>query len=152
MRSRMSGVTARTFSGVGWNPARSKNGSMYALSCSTGRARICSALSQTALGSKGSSSVKLTTAFGAVDVFEREGFKNLVEGHELAVVFGRPAEQTKKIDEGLGKEAGVAIGGDANDGAMFPFLTVWRHPAQRVMADERTAAAARRGPRISAGA
>ena len=41
-------------------------------SSSTGSARMCSAFSHTALGSNGSSSVKLTTALAAIDAFERE--------------------------------------------------------------------------------
>ena len=42
-----------------------------------------------------------------------------VEGEEFAIVFGRPAEEAEEIDEGLGQEAGVAISGDADDGAVL---------------------------------
>ena len=56
---------------------------------------------------------------GAVDAFEREGRGELVESEELAVVFGRPAEQAEEVDESLGQKARVAIGGDADDGAVL---------------------------------
>ncbi len=56
---------------------------------------------------------------GAVDAFESEGGGELVEGEELAVVLGRPAEEAEEVDEGLGQEAGIAIGGDADDGAVL---------------------------------
>ena len=58
---------------------------------------------------------------GAVDVFEREGGGEFFEGKELAVVFGRPAEEAEEVDEGVGKESGIAISGDADDGAVFAF-------------------------------
>ena len=41
-----------------------------------------------------------------------------MQGHVLAVIFGRPAEQAEKIDEGFGEKSGVAVGGDADDWAM----------------------------------
>src|SRR5471030_1452003 len=62
MRSRISGVI---FSILPWStvkPAASTMGSKYPASSSTGRVRMWSELSQTALGSNGSSSLKLTTA------------------------------------------------------------------------------------------
>ncbi len=62
---------------------------------------------------------KVDDGVGAVDGFEREGSGELVEGEEFAVVFGRPAEEAEEVDEGRGEEAGVAIGGDADDGAVL---------------------------------
>ena len=56
---------------------------------------------------------------GAVDAFEREKLGEFREGEDFAVVFGRPAEEAEKVDEGAGEEAGVAVGGDADDGAVF---------------------------------
>ena len=50
----------------------------------------------------------------AVHVLKRESGSELVESEELAVVLGRPAQQAKKVDESLGEEAGIAIGGDAD--------------------------------------
>ncbi len=43
----------------------------------------------------------------------------LVESEKLAVVLGRPAEQAEEVDESLGQKAGIAIGGDADDGAVL---------------------------------
>ena len=43
---------------------------------------------------------KIDNGVGAVDVFQREGRADLVQGHELAVVFGRPAEEAEEVDEG----------------------------------------------------
>ena len=56
---------------------------------------------------------------GAVDAFERESVDQFLARHALAVVLGRPAEQAEKIDEGVGQEAGVAIGGDADHRAVL---------------------------------
>ncbi len=57
-------------------------------------------------------------SIGAIDVFEGEEAGELVEGEELAVVFGRPAEQAEEVDERVREKSGVAIGGDADDGAV----------------------------------
>src|SRR6266568_5714402 len=54
---------------------------------------------------------------GTVDALESESGGKLLEGEELAVVLGRPAEQAEEVDEGLGQEAGIAISCDADDGA-----------------------------------
>ena len=62
---------------------------------------------------------KVDDGIGAVDAFESESGGELVESEELAVVLGRPAEEAEEIDEGLGQEAGIAIGGDADDGAVL---------------------------------
>ena len=56
---------------------------------------------------------------GAVDVFEGEGGGQLFQREELAIVFGRPAEEAEEVDEGVGKESGIAISRDANDGAVL---------------------------------
>ena len=53
---------------------------------------------------------------GAVDGLESESGGELVESEELAVVLGRPAEEAEEVYEGLGEEAGIAIGSDADDG------------------------------------
>ena len=55
---------------------------------------------------------------GAVDALKRESGDELVEGEELAVVLGRPAEKAEEVDECLGQKSGVAIGGDADDGSV----------------------------------
>ncbi len=55
---------------------------------------------------------------GAVDTLESESGGELVKCEELAVVFGRPAEEAEEVDESVGEEAGIAISGDADDGAM----------------------------------
>ena len=70
------------------------------------------------LGVEGVFFGEIDDGVGAVDIFQGEGFTNLVEGHELAVVFGRPAQQAEKVDEGLGEEARIAVGGHADDGAV----------------------------------
>ena len=62
---------------------------------------------------------KIHHRIGAVDAFEGEQAANLVQSQELAIVLGRPAEQTKEVDEGLGQKAGIAIGGDADHRAVF---------------------------------
>ena len=55
---------------------------------------------------------------GAVDAFEREEVDDFVARQFLAIVLGRPAEQAEEIDERLRQEAGVAIGGDGDHGAV----------------------------------
>ena len=75
------------------------------LSSSTGRARMCSALSQTALGSKGSSSVKLTTALARLTPSRVNRAVSLVEGQKFAIVLGRPAEEAEEVDESLRAES-----------------------------------------------
>ncbi len=55
---------------------------------------------------------------GAIDAFEGEEVDDLVAGEFFAVVLGGPAEEAEEIEEGLGEEAGVAIGGDRHDGAV----------------------------------
>ncbi len=72
---------------------------------------------------------------GAVDGLEREGRGELVEREELAVVLGRPAEEAEEVDESLRQEAGVAVGGDADDGAMAALgeLSAVRRYEQRQM-------------------
>ncbi len=79
---------------------------------------MCSALSQTALGSNGVFVSEIDDGVGAVDAFERESGGEFVEREELAIVLGRPAQQAEKVDESLGQEAGIAIGGDADDRAV----------------------------------
>ena len=64
---------------------------------------------------------KVNNSVGAVDALECKRRGKLFECEELAVVFGRPAEQAEEVDESLGEESGIAIGGDADYGAMFPF-------------------------------
>ena len=71
------------------------------------------------LGIEGVFFSEVDDGVGAVDAFEGESGGELVEGEELAVVFGRPAEEAEEVDEGLGQEAGIAIGGDADDGAVL---------------------------------
>ena len=97
---------------------------------------MCSALSQTALGRRGRSSVKLTDRVGAIDAFEGEDVRSSSSRRQLlAVVLGRPAEQAQEIDEGLGQEAGVAVGGDADDGtvlALGELGAVGRHEQRQV--------------------
>src|ERR1019366_3548738 len=112
MRSRMSGVMACILSGAIGNPAAWTIGSRRALRSSIESPRMCSALSQRALGSKVSSGV------GAIDAFEREGIGEFLQGHLVAIVFWRPAEQAQKVDEGLRKEASIAVSGDADYGTV----------------------------------
>ena len=76
--------------------------------------RMCSAFSQTAFGSNGSSSVKFTMAFAVIDAFERKCVDQFLARHLLAIVLRRPAQQAQKIDEALRQKSGVAIGGDAD--------------------------------------
>ena len=54
----------------------------------------------------------------AVDAFERESVDEFLAREQFAIVLGRPAEQAQKVDEGLRKEAAVAIGGDADHGTV----------------------------------
>ena len=56
----------------------------------------------------------------AVDAFESEQITNLIQGQKFAIIFRRPAQQAKKVDEGLGQKARIAIGGHADDRPMFP--------------------------------
>src|SRR6185312_2939713 len=56
---------------------------------------------------------------GAVDAFESEGGGEFVESEEFPVVDGATTEKAEEVDEGRGKEAGVAIGGDADDRAVL---------------------------------
>jgi len=56
---------------------------------------------------------------GAVDGLECEGLDEFVEGEELAVIFGGPAEEAEEVDEGLGEETCIAVGGDADYGAVL---------------------------------
>src|ERR1039458_6381243 len=55
---------------------------------------------------------------GAIDAFEREGIGKFLKGHLVTIVFWRPAEQAQKVDEGLRKEAGIAVSGDADYGTV----------------------------------
>ena len=80
---------------------------------------MCSAFSQTALGSNGSSSLKFTTALARLTPSSVNSGGEFVEGEKFAVVLGRPAEQAEEVDEGLGQEAGIAISGHADDRAVL---------------------------------
>src|SRR6185437_6200895 len=62
IRSWISGVTSSSFSARASKPASAKNGPSRPASSAGSSARRCSAFSQTALASNGSSSVKFTTA------------------------------------------------------------------------------------------
>ena len=62
--------------------------------------------------------VEVDDGVGAVDALQSESGGELVESEELAVILGRPAEEAEEVDEGLGEEAGIAVGGDADDGAV----------------------------------
>ncbi len=119
MRSRMSGVTARSFSGEAWKPACSKKGWRRALSCVDGQGADVLGVEPDGLGIEGIFFSEVDDGVGAVDAFEREGGGEFVESEELAIVLGRPAEQAEEVDESLRQEAGVAIGGDADDGSVF---------------------------------
>ena len=74
---------------------------MLRLSSSTGRARMCSALSQTALGSKGSSSVKLTTALARLTPSSVKAAVSSSRVRNSRSFFGRPAEEAEEVDESL---------------------------------------------------
>ena len=62
---------------------------------------MCSRVEPDGLGIEGIFFGEVHDGVGAVDVFESEGGGELVEGQELAVVLGRPAEQAEEVDEGL---------------------------------------------------
>ncbi len=72
---------------------------------------------------------------GAVDAFEGEEVDDFVAGELFAIVLGGPAEEAEEIEEGLGKEAGVAVGGDRYDGsvdALGKLHPVGRHEQRQV--------------------
>ena len=120
MRSRISGVMRSIFSGVMLNPASCTIGSRRWLSSSIAMPRMCSALSHTALGSKVSSgvvagSLKFTTALARLIPSSENASTKFLPAHLLAIIFRRPAQQAQEIDERLGQESCVAIGGDAHD-------------------------------------
>ena len=104
----------------------------------------CSALSQTALASKGSSSVKLTTALLRLTPSKEKACDQFFARHLLAVVLGRPAEQAEEIHEGVRQKTGIAIGGDGNHGAVDALGKLGCRRARRAAADARTAAARNR--------
>ena len=53
-----------------------------------------------------------------IDPFERKRVDQVLAGHALAIVFGRPAEQAQEIHESLRQKTGIAIGGHAYYGPM----------------------------------
>ena len=78
---------------------------------------------------------KVDDGVGAIDILESESGGEFFEGEEFAVVFGRPAEQAEEVDEGLGQEAGIAIGGDADHGpvlALGELGAVWRNKQRKM--------------------
>ncbi len=77
---------------------------------------------------------------------------NLVESEKLAVVLGRPAEQAEEVDEGLGQEARIAIGGDADDGAVLALGEFGAVGGDEQGQMGELGRLGRRGPRRSAGA
>ena len=68
---------------------------------------------------------------GAQHVLDLEQVSNLLQGQDLAVVFGGPAQQADVVDETRGKETHVPVAGHADDRAM-PALGQFRS----VRADE----------------
>ena len=55
---------------------------------------------------------------GAVYAIERKSRRQFANGHLLAIVFGRPSQQTQKIDVADGKPM-IAIGSDADHGTVL---------------------------------
>ena len=119
MRSRMSGVTARSFSGEGWKPACSKKGSRSRAELVDGQGADVLTVEADGFRVERIFFGEIDDGVGAVDVFEGEGGGQLFEGQELAIVFGRPAEEAEEVDEGVGKESGIAVSRHANDGSVL---------------------------------
>ena len=118
MRSWMRGVTARSFSGVGWKPGLPKKGWSCAAKFGGGQGADVFGIEPDGLRVEGIFFGEVDDGVGAVDAFEGEEGGEFFEREELAVVFGRPAEEAEEIDEGVREKSGVAIGGDGDDGAV----------------------------------
>ena len=103
MRSRISGVTASSFSGEACNPACLRNGSISWLSSSVGNARKCSALSQIALGSKGSASVKFTTALARLIFSSVNASRISTTGINSRSFFGDHPSRQRKLIKACGR-------------------------------------------------
>ncbi len=63
--------------------------------------------------------MKFTTALARLTPSSVNSGGELVESQEFAIVLGRPAEEAEEVDESLGQKAGIAIGGDADDGPVL---------------------------------
>ena len=124
-------------------PARS-------LSSSTGSARMCSAFSQTALGSKGSSSVKLTTALERLTPSSVKASVSSSSVMNSRSFLGDQPSRHRKLMNACGRKPGIAIGGDADHRAVLALrkLGAIGRNQQRQMRE--TAAARRRGLQRSA--
>ena len=120
MRSRISGVTWRSFSGVRGQPwpAAQKGHSSARGELGDGQGADVLGIEPDGLGIEGICFVEIDDGVGAIDAFQGEGRGQLRQGEEVAVVLGRPAEQAEEVDECLRQKAGVAIGGDADDRAV----------------------------------
>ena len=101
---------------------------------------MCSALSQTALGSKVSSGVarrllEINNRVRSIDAFKRKGVDEFPERHFFAIILWRPAQQAQKINEGFGQKSRVAVGSNAHHRAVLPLreLRSVRRNQQRKM-------------------
>ncbi len=119
MRSRMSEVTAADLLGRGREAGLLEEGQQLGAQSLDGQGADMLGVEPDGLGVEWVLFGEVNHGVGAVDVFQGEGVANLVESEELAVVLGRPAQQAEEVDEGLGEEAGIAIGGHADHGAVL---------------------------------
>ena len=101
MRSRMSGVTASDLFRRCLEAGLREEGRELAAEFLDAEGADVLGVEPDGFGVEGVFLGKVDDGVGAVDVFQREGFTNLVERHELAVVFGRPAEEAEEVDEGV---------------------------------------------------
>ena len=119
MRSRMSGVTARTFSGDAMEAGLLEKRLEVAAEFLDGQRANVLGVEPDCLRVEGIVFREVHHRVGAVDALKREQVANLVQSQKFAVVLRRPAQQAEKIDEGLRQKAGIAISGDADDGAVL---------------------------------
>ena len=129
---------------IGREAGRRDEGQQFARQFVRGQGTDVLGVEPEGLGVEGVFLGEVDHGVGAIDAFEGEEVDDFVARQFLAIVLGRPAEQAEEIDEGLRQEAGVAIGGDGDDGAvdaLGELHAVGRHEQRQV----------REGGRLGAG-